>query len=197
MRRMYSVWSTAITHSDRWKYACGSHSGREFSSHTRMSRLGIGGCALLRVAIRTGPNSDAQIFNTSYVMNTDQSEWTPAILEPGPGSPCCTNCSCFSCWPVGCLKGLLGGGQGCRRTFRVVGAEAIYQRLQKYFIILITTVAIFMCKGCISVGYRWHKKRSLREARGTQFSPTVQTSLFFQKICLKCSEVSAERFCSF
>ena len=42
----------------------------------------------------------SKIFNTSYVMNTDQSEWAPGIGELGLGSPC---------WPLFMLWLLAGG----------------------------------------------------------------------------------------
>ena len=90
------------------------------------------------------------------------------------------HCSCFGCWLVGGLKGLLGGGLGSRRTFRIVGAKAIYQWPQKYFIILITTVAVFVCNGCMSLRYRGHKECHLRDVQVPQFSSSLQSSLSFQ-----------------
>ena len=83
---------------------------------------------------------------------------------------------------MGCLKGLLGGGLGSRRTFRVVGAKAIYQWRQKYFIILITIVAVFVCNGWMSLRYRGHKECHLRDVQVPQFSSSLQSSLSFQTL---------------
>lgn len=68
----------------------------------------------------------SKIFNTSYVMNTDQSEWAPAVGELGPGSPC---------WPTvralllvgGLSEGCFGRRPGQQEDIRVVGAKAIYE----------------------------------------------------------------------
>ena len=42
----------------------------------------------------------SKIFSTSYVMNSDQSEWAPVTGDLGPGSPC---------WPAVRVLLLAGG----------------------------------------------------------------------------------------
>lgn len=58
--------------------------------HTRGSCLGGRDCLL--PLLEQDPRVIIEIFNTLCVMNTDQSDWIPGILEQDLGSPCCTNC---------------------------------------------------------------------------------------------------------
>lgn len=170
MRCMCNTWRTAVIPSEPRKHACRSTVAVCVS---RMSSLGGSDCLLL--LLEQDPWVIVNIFNTSYVMNTDQSEWTPGILEQDLGSPCCTNVNAavvgwWAVWRVFWDEARTVGGQ-----LRVLGAEAVYQLLQKYFIIFINIVAVFMCNGRISLGYRWNKDCHLGEAWVTLFSSSLQT----------------------